>query len=607
MARRIVDFRGEGAARPAGRRAITNPSLAERVPEGGGRRRDALYRPGPIGGRSGEGDDVLPEARSIDELRRRFRWEIPDRFNIAHACCTRHADAANRPALVVEEADGRVGTFGFLDLERLSNRLANLWRAGGVGAGNRVGILAGQRVETLLGHLAAYKLGAVAVPLFGLFGPEALAYRLGDSGAKVLLADAGGAEKVAALRPALPDLRQIWCADGPTDGAEPLWPALERAGDAFTAEDTGPDDPAVIIYTSGTTGQPKGALHGHRVLLGHLPGVQMPQDFAPKAGDRFWTPADWAWIGGLFDVLMPSLHLGVPVVAWRAAKFDPDAAVAFMARHGVRNVFMPPTALRLMRRAGIDALGAGVRLRSMASGGERLGDETVDWVRDRFGVEVNEFYGQTECNVVVSGCASILPRRAGAIGVAVPGHEVAVVDEAGAPQPPGSQGVIAVRSPDPVMFLRYWNNEPATRAKFRGSWLLTGDTGRIDPDGYVTYLGREDDLINSAGYRIGPAEVEACLLGHPAVALCAVVGVPDEVRGERVKAFVVPREGVAPGEDLAAEIGAFVKARLAAHEYPREVEFADALPLTATGKVRRADLRARPAAGVPGKGEWRVP
>jgi acetyl-CoA synthetase len=244
----------------------------------------------------------------------------------------------------------------------------------------------------------------------------------------------------------------------------------------------------------------------------------------------------------------------------------------------------------------------------MASGGERLGDETVAWVHERFGVEVNEFYGQTECNVVVGGCARILPRRPGAIGVAVPGHEVAVVDEAGAPLPPDTAGAIAVRSPDPVMFLGYWNNPDATRAKFRGSWLVTGDLGRIDADGYVTYLGREDDVINSAGYRIGPAEIEDCLLRHPAVALCAVVGVPDELRGERVKAFVVLKEGVAAGDELAAEVQAFVKARLAAHEYPREVAFLDALPLTATGKVRRADLRAAaaaatvtPAGGVAGK------
>ena len=547
---------------------------------------------------------MLPEARSVAELRARFRWDIPARFNIARACCTRFAAAAaNRPALVVEEADGRVATWGYLDLERASNRLANLWRARGLVRGDRVGILLGQRPETVLGHLAAYKLGAIAVPLFPLFGPEALEYRLRDSGAKVLLTDLGGVEKVAALRPGLPDLREVWCADGPADGADSLWPALERAGDSFVAEDTGPDDPAVIIYTSGTTGQPKGALHGHRVLLGHLPGVQMPQEFMPQAGDRYWTPADWAWIGGLFDVLMPSLYFGVPVVAWRAAKFEPDAAVAFMARHGVRNAFMPPTALRLMRRAGVDGLAAGVRLRSMASGGERLGDETVDWARERFGVEVNEFYGQTECNLVVSGCASILPRRGGAIGVAVPGHEVAVVDGAGEPLPPDEPGAIAVRAPDPVMFLGYWNNGAATRAKFRGRLAAhrrhgPDRPGRLRdlprPRGRPDQLGRLPDRPGrDRGLPDAPPRRGALRRGRGA----------GRAPGRAGQGLRRGAEGARRGtEALAAEIQAFVKARLAAHEYPREVEFVDALPLTATGKVRRADLRAAATAAAPGKG-----
>jgi acetyl-CoA synthetase len=545
---------------------------------------------------------MLEQAPTYAELCARFRWQIPSRFNIAHACCTRHADDDDRPALIVESADGTVRTHGFLELERLSNRLANLWRAQGLRRGDRVAILLGQRLETLLGHLASAKLGTIAVPLFSLFGPEALLFRLKDSGARLVLTDRAGAEKLATLRAELPELAQVWCVDGTGAGAAALAPALERASDDFVPEDTGPDDPAVIIYTSGTTGPPKGALHGHRVLLGHLPGVQMPQEFFPQPGDRFWTPADWAWIGGLFDVLLPSLYFGVPVVAGPGGKFDPEAAVALMARHAVRNVFMPPTALRLMRKAGVDPLHRGVRLRSMGSGGERLGDETLAWVKTGFGIEVNEFYGQTECNLVVSSCASLLPRRSGAMGVAVPGHEVAIIDESGAELAPDAAGAIAIKAPDPVMFLGYWNNPAATAAKFRGPWLVTGDLGRKDADGYLTYLGREDDVISSAGYRIGPAEIEDTLLRHEAVALCAVIGVPDEVRGERIKAFVVPREGVVPDDALARSIQDFVRNRLAAHEYPREIAFVEALPLTATGKVQRGVLRAQEAqAGAAGQ------
>jgi acetyl-CoA synthetase len=346
----------------------------------------------------------------------------------------------------------------------------------------------------------------------------------------------------------------------------------------------------VIIYTSGTTGQPKGALHAHRVLLGHLPGVELPHRFFPQAGDLFWTPADWAWIGGLFDVLLPSLFHGIPVLARRFPKFDPDAAFALMARHGVRNVFMPATALRLLRAAKAPP---GLALRSLASGGETLGEGLLEWGRATFGLTINEFYGQTEANLVVSACADLFASPPGSMGRAVPGHRVAVIGADGEPLPPGELGDIAVASPDPVMMLRYWNNPEATAAKFRGQWLVTGDQGRADEAGNLFFVGRDDDVITSAGYRIGPGEVEECLTRHPAVALAAVIGVPDPVRTERVKAFLVLRPGHQPGEALAAEIQGFVRTRLAAHEYPREVAFVDALPTTATGKVMRKALRER--------------
>lgn len=539
---------------------------------------------------------MLPEGRTIAQIRARFRWRIPERFNIAVGCVDRlvaaHADSV---ALVEAEADGRTRAWTYGALRRQSIRLANLFAASGIARGDRVAILLGQRVETLLAHLAAYRLGAIALPLFTLFGPEALRFRLADSGARALVSDASGLAKVLPLVSELPELRAIWSVDEEIPPARALWAGLERAGEQDPTVDTAADDPALLIYTSGTTGQPRGALHAHRVLLGHLPGVQLPQELLPRPGDRFWTPADWAWIGGLLDVLLPALWFAVPVVAGRAARFEPDAAVAAMARHAVRNVFMPPTALRLLRREAVRPRAAGVALRSIGTGGERLGEETRLWAEEAFGCACNEFYGQTEANLLVASCRALFPPRAGAMGLPVPGHEVAVVDTEGRPLPPGEAGVIAVRRPDPVMFLGYWRQPEASAARFRGDWLLTGDTGRADADGYLTYLGREDDLIASAGYRIGPAEVEDCLMRHPAVALCAVIGVPDPIRGERVKAVIVPRPGVVGDPRLAAEIQAFVKERLAAHEYPREVAFVASLPLTATGKVRRAELRAREA------------
>ena len=282
-----------------------------------------------------------------------------------------------------------------------------------------------------------------------------------------------------------------------------------------------------MVYTSGTTGPPKGALHAHRVLLGHLPGIEVPHEFLPQPGDRFWTPADWAWAGGLLNVLLPGLHYGVPVVAARHEKFDPEEAFAVMAKLGVRNAFIPPTALRMLRSAPHPRGRHAIRLRSVGSGGEALGAETYEWGKSALGLTINEFYGQTECNLVVASCAAIGVSRPGAIGKPVPGHTVAVIRPDGSVCAAGELGQIAIRRPDPVMFLEYWGKPDATRDKFIGDWMTTGDQGVVDDDGYLRFVGRDDDVITSSGYRIGPGEIEDCLIRHPAVALAAVVGKPD--------------------------------------------------------------------------------
>ncbi len=526
---------------------------------------------------------IVEPGESWEAVRAAFRWRLPARYNIAEHACERHV-GSSRPALICPDpAGGPAREWSFRELSRLSNRLANALAAGGVGRGDRVAVLLGQQVETGLAHLAAAKLGAVALPLFTLFGEEALAWRLGHSGAKALITDAAGREKVAGLD--LPALSLVV--------AEDFWQLLERASERFEPAVTGPDDPALLIYTSGTTGPPKGALHGHRVLPGHLPGVALPHEFFPQPGDLFWTPADWAWAGGLLDVLLPAWAAGAPVLAHRAGKFDPEEAFRLMARHGVRNAFLPPTALKMMRQAAPQVPPPGLAMRSIGSGGESLGEELLGWGRDVFALTINEFYGQTECNLVIGNCASLAPVRPGWLGRAIPGHEVAVLDGAGRKLPPGEAGEIAVRRPDPVMFLGYWRDPEATAAKFRGEWLLTGDLGVADEDGVFRFVGRDDDVISSAGYRIGPGEIEECLMGHQAVAMAAAVGAPDPVRGEIVKAFVVLRQGETPGEGLAAALRAHVRSRLSAHEYPRAIEFVADLPMTVTGKIRRRDLRER--------------
>jgi acetyl-CoA synthetase len=528
---------------------------------------------------------------SYEALYRDFRWRLPPRYNIGVDVCDKHADDPTRLALIVEGEDGRVSRYGFSALRELSNRFANALRELGLRRGDRVGVLLPQSVEVAVAHVASFKSGLISLPLFSLFGSEALHYRLSDSGARVVVTDKAGVAKLGPIRRELPGLTAIICVEGAVDDALDFHALLEANDAEFTPVDTAPDDPAVIIYTSGTTGNPKGALHGHRILLGHLPGVEMPHELFPQPGDLFWTPADWAWIGGLFDVLMPAWHHGIPVLARRFRKFDAHQAIELMTRHSVRNTFLPPTALKLMRQAGVGA--AGVKLRTLASGGESLGAELIEWARATFGVTINEFYGQTECNVVVGNCASVFPGRPGSMGRAIPGHRVGVVDEKGLEVPPGTVGSIAIERPDPVMFLGYWNKPEATAAKFIGDWMLTGDLGHQDEDGYFWYVGRDDDVITSAGYRIGPGEIEECLLRHPSVALAAAVGVPDRVRTEIVMAYLVLRPGVVPSEELKAEIQEFVRARLAAYEYPRRISFVEELPMTATGKIIRRVLRQR--------------
>lgn len=530
--------------------------------------------------------------KSYETLCREFRWRIPHSYNIGVDICDKWADGSARPALIYEKLDGTVQHYSFDDLLHFSNRAANLFKARGLNRGERVGILLPQRPETALAHIAAYKSGVIAVPLFTLFGLDALKYRLADSGTRLVITDASGAEKLAQIRDDLPQLETVLCVDGPVSDGESFHEAMNRASESFAPVFTAAEDPALIIYTSGTAGDPKGALLPHRTLLGHLPGIEMSHNFLGLEGDLMWTPADWAWIGGLMDVLFAAWHHGIPVLARRFEKFDPEAAFDLMSRHSVRNVFLPPTALKMMRSVSNPRERWKLDLRSLASGGESLGSELLQWAHDSVGLTINEFYGQTECNMTVSSCAALFDVKPGAIGKAAPGHRVAIIDDYGNVLSPGQRGNIAVRAPDPVMFLSYWNNERATRDKFIGDWLVTGDMGLIDERSYITFIGRDDDVITSAGYRIGPGPIEDCLLSHPAVRTVAVVGTPDPDRTEIVTAYVVLRDGFAAGDELTRDLQQHVRARLSAHEYPRKVRYIDALPLTATGKIIRRTLRA---------------
>ncbi len=544
---------------------------------------------------------IGPGQRNFDEICASFRWEIPTHFNIAYEVCDKHRQRSNDIALFYENDRGDTKSFTFGQIKSLSDRFANALRALGVSRGDRVAIILSQRVETGIAHLAIYKIGAIALPLSILFGCDALEYRLRDSGAKVVITGTSHSDMLADMKQQLPDLDVIIGCDD-AQGRMGFWPLLEKAKDSLQAVNTGADDPALLIYTSGTTGPPKGALVAHRSLLGNLPGFELSQNFFPREDDMFWTPADWAWTGGLMDGLLPSWYYGRPILAYEGGKFDAERVCHLLEKYEVKNAFIPPTALKMMRQ--VPDIGSRFKLafRSIMSAGETLGEEVFRWAEDALRVSVNEMWGQTEFNYLVGNCSEIMPVKPGSMGKPYPGHSIGVIDGEGQPMPIGEPGELAARIDDPVMFLNYWGKEEATREKFIGEWFCTGDVGHWDDDGYLWFVGRKDDVISSAGYRIGPGEIEDCLLKHAAVAQAAVIGSPDELRGSIVKAFIVLAKGYEPTDELKTDIQVSVRTRLATYEYPREIEFIKEVPMTTTGKVRRMELRQRDLDGKRGCG-----
>jgi acetyl-CoA synthetase len=542
---------------------------------------------------------MIPRGVSYDEAMRQFRWNVPQRFNIGRAVCERHEPSTL--ALIVEDADGSVRHWTFGELLAASSRLANALAAHGVRKGDRVAVFLSQSAELTICHLAGYRMGAIALPLFTLFGEEAVEYRMNNAEASAIVTDASQLAKVLAVRERLPHLKTIVVIGAGKDGAAFLdWDRLlGAASDRFATVDTEAEDPALLIYTSGTTGQPKGALHAHRMMLGSVPPVEQWLGHWPRGNEIMWTPAEWAWIAGLYDALFPAWFYGTPVLAHRFAKFDPERAFAMLAKHRVGVSFIPPTALKMMRQVDKPRARWDYAVRAISTGGEAMGEELLAWGRETFGTTISEGYGQTEMNLMLVNSPDWFEVRPGSCGRPCPGRKVAIVDSDGRVLPPGEDGQIAGWRHDPIVMLEYWRNPDATARKFAGDWLLTGDLGRMDSEGYVFFKSRDDDVITSGGYRIGPGEIEECLMKHPAVAMVGVVGVPDKVRTEIVKAFVQLRPEVMPSDALKADLAAHVKTRLAAHEYPREVEFVAELPLTTTGKIMRRELRRRDAEQKP--------
>ncbi len=526
-----------------------------------------------------------------------FRWHVPSEFNIAEVCGRRWSQETSRIALHYEDEGGMRASFTFAAMQSDANRLSHVLRRLGVERGDRVAIVLPQRPETPVSHLAIYQMGAVAMPLSMLFGPDALEYRLQNSEARVAIVDAAALPSLQQVREHCPALRNLIVVGGAGEDENSWSSLLSKESETFVPVVTRASDPALLIYTSGTTGPPKGALMPHAALIGNLPGFVASQNWFPQNGDVFWSPADWAWTGGLMDALLPTLYFGFPILGYRG-RFTPERAFELMERYGVTNTFLFPTALKMMMKSVAEPRARyRLQLRSIMSAGEAVGAAVFGWCREALGITVNEMFGQTEMNYIVGNSHRRWPARPGSMGRPYPGHQVAVIDADGKVLPAGETGEVAVNRfdihghPDPVFFLEYWRNPGATKNKFSGDWCRTGDLARVDRDGYLWYQGRADDVFKAAGYRIGPSEIENCLVKHPAVANAAVVPKPDPERGAVVKAFVVLAAGFHASPSLVEELQRHVRGQLAPYEYPKDIEFIAELPMTTTGKVQRRVLR----------------
>ncbi len=540
------------------------------------------------------------EFRDYGALCGTFRIDVPELFNMADATVGRHAASSHADAIALvcaasEEGIRRELTYRELDLE--ARRFASFLQRHGVARGDVVICYASQGLTAALAHLAAYKLGAIIAPLSLLYGRDTLKHAIRDSRAPVIVTTRTAWDTLPGLREELPDLRTVIIAgDARSDEVSAAAYAAEQP--IAASAPTRSTDPALLLYTSGSTGLPKGILHAHRLVLGYLASVSLFYELQMREpGQVLWTPSDWSWIAGIVNVQMTGWFFGHTVVAGQG-KFSPEWVFDFVSQHGVTHTFLTPTALKRMAQfVAPRERWPGVRLRAIGTGGEPCPSAVLDWSDRELGIPINEFYGLTEVNHLVGNCRQLYPPKPGSMGRAYPGHHLTILDDQGHPAPVGQVGQIAARRDDPTLFIEYWNQPERTAAMFQGDWVLTGDYAKVDEDGYFWYEGRRDDLIKSAGYRIGPAEVEDSLVAHVAVEEAAVIGVPDAERGQAVKAFVRLAPGVTASEQLAEELRQHVKTNLAVYKYPRYIEFVDAFPLTSTGKISRKDLRARSAAG----------
>jgi acetyl-CoA synthetase len=518
---------------------------------------------------------------TYEEACAQHRWEVPERYNIAADVCEKHP--RDKLAMVHERFDGARRELTWGELQDLAAQAAHALAEAGVGRGDRVAVVLPPTAETAGVFFGTWKLGAILLSMSVLYGDDGIRHRLQDSGATVLVTDAANAPRFASAEGV-----RVLVVDPPSGGqAAGL---LDGRPTEHETVDTAADDPAQLYYTSGTTGLAKGIVHAHRYILAHEEFVYCHE---VQESERFHGMGEWAWAAGIAPLLGPWRLGAVQCVYQREGGFDPHEQLAFLERNEVTNVFTTPTAMRAMM--AIDDAGTRYpqRFRRVCSAGEPLNPEAIRWFREQYGLTVLDYYGLTESYPL---CANFPFQevREGSMGKPMPGWDVALLDEDEQPVAQGERGEICLRArSNPHWPLGYWQNDEAGEETFGGDWFHTKDAATQDPDGYVWYAGRADDVIIAAGYRIGPFEVESACLEHPAVREAAAVASPDQVRGHIVKAFIVVAEGHEPSDETARDIQAFVRKRLSAYAYPRKVEFVADLPKTLTGKIRRIELRER--------------
>lgn len=552
---------------------------------------------------------VAPNFSSYDSVTANFTWEEGRReidwfdgglLNAADNAVDRHARSwrKNKVALYWEGERGEVEKYTFRELSEASNQFANALTDMGIKKGDRVFIFLPRLPELYIAFLGILKVGAIAGTLFAAFGPSALKDRLGDSEAKAVITIPAYLPRVEEVIDDLPALQNVIVVDH--RGTKVRLKSRERSYSAIMADTSNqfkvapmkPEDYAYMLYTSGTTGKSKGVVHAHQAIIQEHLSAKWVLDL--KEEDIYWCTADPGWVTGIAYGLLGSWSNGVSLVIYEG-RFDAREWYRIVEKYEVSIWYTAPTAIRMLMKAGDEVAHEFdlSHLRHLASVGEPLNPEAIRWGLEVFGLPFHDNWFQTETGSILISNYPSMPIKLGSMGRPFPGITAAIVDDDGKELSPGTTGNLAIKTGWPAMMREIWKNEEKFKEYFLGDWYVSGDKAYQDEDGYFWFIGRADDVIKTAGERVGPFEVESALVEHEAIAEAGVIGKPDMMRGEIIKAFVVLHRGYEPSEDLVDEIKKFVKKRLSGHAYPREIEFSELLPKTQSGKIMRRVLKAK--------------